>query len=105
MIGAALWWLLWPRLRDLLTDVARSAHRVEAQVVGDTQGTLSRHARVAANYASELPEVKEQLAEIAARQLDHDAWQSAIESRLGTLEETVIILMSERLRAQIHEGS
>lgn len=109
-LAAGMWWLVWPRIEDKLQDVARELSGVNAQLTSDAPDTLSGHARTAARYAAELPELRRDLAqlgdrqaELAAAQLDADRWRGETDRRLGSVEEALIALLGRELRNRVIE--
>lgn len=104
-VGAAIWWLIWPRIRDAIREVARGVDRLEQQTASDDPDTLSRHARVAAAGVSEIPELREQVTAIGAKLTDYDDWKRRIENRVGKVEEVTMALLSRDLWSRIHEDA
>lgn len=105
IVIGALVWLVWPRIEARFEQIARSINRVEQATTADDPDTLSRHARVAAGAASEIPEIREQLAGIAAKQDSLDGWQRRTDRRLDSVEETVTLILSAELRARLRESA
>lgn len=115
IIGGALGWLVWPRIEDRFEDIARSIGRVEEQTGAANSATppdsLAAHAKRAAQAASEIPQIREQLRRVggdvermAEKQNQLDAWQRATDARLLKLEEALIALMAGELRDRLRNG-
>lgn len=103
ILAGAVWWLVWPRLEDKIEEVAKGVRRVEQQTASDDPDTLSRHARVAARAASEIPEIREQLDRMAETQTRHDEWQTNTDRRLTKLEAVLLELLSSELRQRLRD--
>lgn len=105
-VGGAAWWLLAPRVRDLIAEVAG----VRTELTDDSPGSVSRHARVAASAAAELPVIREQLSALAESQADVDRWRTDVDgrlhgltARLGGVEQVMVALAGPELRRRLFE--
>ena len=105
-IGGAAWWLIAPRVRALIAEVAG----VREELTDDTPGSVSRHARVAATAAAELPVIRDQLASLAESQADVERWRGDVDSRLHGLtsrlagvEQVMVALAGPELRRRLFE--
>lgn len=107
-LGAAAWWLLWPRVEDKLSELAAGLGRVEGELIDDTAGTVSRNAKVAAGAAAELPAIREQLDQLASAQHDIGRWRQGVDTqlrkvdtRLGSVEGVMVALAGPELRRRL----
>lgn len=82
-LAGVLWWLVWPRVEDKLTELVRGVHAVEGALDDERPDTVGRHARTAAR---ELPAIRSELAKLHAWQDDTDDWRARVDWRLDRAE-------------------
>lgn len=109
-IGGGVAWLVWPRIADKIEGIARSVRAVEQATTNDDPDTISRHAKVAARAAAEIPELRAELHELADRFRAVDEWRNEIERRVGhleghleSIEQAMITLLAKELRARTQD--
>jgi len=66
-LAAGCWWLLAPRVRDFVRDLAGVASSAAQQLDATVPGSTAAHAATAATAADELPAVRRQLDQLAGR--------------------------------------
>lgn len=103
VLGGVLWWLVWPRIEDKLSEVVASVAGVRRELADDQPDSVGRHAREAAKAAEQLPAIREQLSELARAQLDVDRWRGDVDRRLGGVEQVMVALAGPELRRRLFE--
>lgn len=103
IIGGALLWLVWPRIRGAIEDVARGQARLEEKL-GDKPDTVGRYAKVAAAASSDIPQIKNDVEAIAKSQEGLTKWRERTERRLAALEGILMALMGPELHKRIQDS-
>lgn len=97
-IGGVIKWLVWPRFRSSIEEVARGVAGVRQELDGNNPDTVARHARVAARAAAQLPELVEQIGVLSARQDAIEQGRDEDRDRLSNIEAALVALMAPELR-------
>jgi hypothetical protein len=103
IIGGGVVWLVWPRIRAAIENVARGVTRLEEKL-GDKPDTVGRYAKVAAGAASDLPQIKRDVEAIAKSQEGLTKWRERTERRLTALEGILLALMGPELHKRIKDS-
>lgn len=92
----ALWWLLWPRVEDKLQAVIRQTAVVAGQLDPNTEGSTARHAKDAAEWAAEVPRLRERVE-------SWERWRGETDRRISGLEGVLLALVGPELRRRLFE--
>lgn len=103
IVGGGLIWLVWPRIKDAIENVARGVTRLEEKL-GDKPDSVGRYAKVAAAASSDIPQIKHDVEAIAKSQEGLTAWRAKTERRLTALEGILLALMGPELHKRIQDS-
>lgn len=98
VLGGVVWWLILPRVREWFAELVVEVAGVRHQLSDDEDGTVGRHARVAARAVTEIPAMRREIQALANRQADLDEWKRRADIRLGSVEGALLALLGPELR-------
>lgn len=101
-LGGLAWWLVWPRIREGIANVAVAANQPLIRELG-TQGpdTLGTNVRRAAQAAEKIPQIQRDIRAIAENQSEIAEWRENTDRRLNAVEQALVALLGQDLKARL----